>query len=204
MTANEKIISTGVERLNRRTKRSPIASHCRGVYSREEMRRDPKTLIMGEGHGESGRPIQDLPGPYEESARGGSRYRRLAGDAKGFVGAALGLALTRLPADGGSCCLTFPLRRSLTRSRNEHGQKIASCQVDALRCGSSSGAGGAVCGLPPSTRNSQVLVLSVPGLKIDLSFQSGASVSHAEGRDSRRQSGPRPRAQGAPLMKGRV
>lgn len=58
----------------------------------EEMRRDPKTLIMGEDIGESGGPFKTCLGLYEEF--GGVRVRDTPIAETGFVGAALGLALT--------------------------------------------------------------------------------------------------------------
>src|SRR5271166_4943954 len=59
---------------------------------REEMRRDPKTLIMGEDIGESGGPFKTCQGLYEEF--GAARVRDTPISETGFVGAALGLALT--------------------------------------------------------------------------------------------------------------
>ena len=58
----------------------------------EEMRRDPKTLIMGEDIGESGGPFKTCQGLYEEF--GAARVRDTPIAETGFVGAALGLALT--------------------------------------------------------------------------------------------------------------
>jgi acetoin:2,6-dichlorophenolindophenol oxidoreductase subunit beta len=58
----------------------------------EEMRRDPKTLIMGEDIGESGGPFKTCQGLYEEF--GPKRVRDTPIAETGFVGAALGLALT--------------------------------------------------------------------------------------------------------------
>jgi pyruvate dehydrogenase E1 component beta subunit len=58
----------------------------------EEMRRDPKTLIMGEDIGPSGGPFKTCQGLYEEF--GGLRVRDTPIAETGFVGAALGLALT--------------------------------------------------------------------------------------------------------------
>ena len=57
----------------------------------EEMRRDPKTLIMGEDIGPSGGPFKTCQGLYEEF--GGMRVRDTPIAETGFVGAALGLAL---------------------------------------------------------------------------------------------------------------
>src|SRR5260370_40699569 len=59
---------------------------------REEMRRDQKTLIMGEDIGESGGPFKTCQGLYEEL--GAARVRDTPIAETGFVGAALGLALT--------------------------------------------------------------------------------------------------------------
>jgi pyruvate dehydrogenase E1 component beta subunit len=59
---------------------------------REEMRRDPKTLIMGEDIGASGGPFKTCQGLYEEF--GPARVRDTPISETGFVGAALGLALT--------------------------------------------------------------------------------------------------------------
>src|SRR4029077_2828865 len=59
---------------------------------REEMRRDPKTLIMGEDIGESGGPFKTCQGLYEEFGPARVRDTPIAEEA--FVGAALGLALT--------------------------------------------------------------------------------------------------------------
>ncbi len=58
----------------------------------EEMRRDPKTLIMGEDIGPSGGPFKTCQGLYEEF--GAARVRDTPIAETGFVGAALGLALT--------------------------------------------------------------------------------------------------------------
>ena len=58
----------------------------------EEMRRDPKTLIMGEDIGASGGPFKTCQGLYEEF--GAVRVRDTPIAETGFVGAALGLALT--------------------------------------------------------------------------------------------------------------
>ncbi len=57
----------------------------------EEMRRDPKTLIMGEDIGPSGGPFKTCQGLYEEF--GALRVRDTPIAETGFVGAALGLAL---------------------------------------------------------------------------------------------------------------
>ena len=58
----------------------------------EEMRRDPKTLIMGEDIGPSGGPFKTCQGLYEEF--GQARVRDTPISETGFVGAALGLAIT--------------------------------------------------------------------------------------------------------------
>jgi len=58
----------------------------------EEMRRDPRTLIMGEDIGPSGGPFKTCQGLYEEF--GPARVRDTPISETGFVGAALGLALT--------------------------------------------------------------------------------------------------------------
>src|ERR1700679_1061845 len=58
----------------------------------EEMRRDARTLIMGEDIGPSGGPFKTCQGLYEEF--GGQRVRDTPIAETGFVGAALGLALT--------------------------------------------------------------------------------------------------------------
>src|SRR5258708_11194927 len=58
----------------------------------EEMRRDPKTLIMGEDIGPSGGPFKTCQGLYEEF--GAARVRDTPIAETGFVGAALGLAIT--------------------------------------------------------------------------------------------------------------
>lgn len=58
----------------------------------EEMRRDPTTLIMGEDIGPSGGPFKTCQGLYEEF--GAARVRDTPIAETGFVGAALGLALT--------------------------------------------------------------------------------------------------------------
>jgi pyruvate dehydrogenase E1 component beta subunit len=57
----------------------------------EEMRRDPRTLIMGEDVGPSGGPFKTCQGLYEEF--GAQRVRDTPIAETGFVGAALGLAL---------------------------------------------------------------------------------------------------------------
>jgi acetoin:2,6-dichlorophenolindophenol oxidoreductase subunit beta len=59
---------------------------------KEEMRRDSRTLIMGEDIGESGGPFKTCQGLYEEF--GAARVRDTPIAETGFVGAALGLALT--------------------------------------------------------------------------------------------------------------
>ena len=58
----------------------------------EEMRRDPRTLIMGEDIGPSGGPFKTCQGLYEEF--GHARVRDTPIAETGFVGAALGLAIT--------------------------------------------------------------------------------------------------------------
>lgn len=58
----------------------------------EEMRHDSRTLIMGEDIGESGGPFKTCQGLYEEF--GAARVRDTPIAETGFVGAALGLALT--------------------------------------------------------------------------------------------------------------
>jgi pyruvate dehydrogenase E1 component beta subunit len=58
----------------------------------EEMRRDPTTLLMGEDIGESGGPFKTCNGLYQEF--GPARVRDTPIAETGFVGAALGLALT--------------------------------------------------------------------------------------------------------------
>jgi pyruvate/2-oxoglutarate/acetoin dehydrogenase E1 component len=58
----------------------------------EEMRRDPRTLIMGEDIGPSGGPFKTCLGLYEEF--GAARVRDTPIAETGFVGAAFGLALT--------------------------------------------------------------------------------------------------------------
>lgn len=58
----------------------------------EEMRRDPKVLIMGEDIGESGGPFKTCQGLYEEF--GAARVRDTPIAETGFVGASLGLSLT--------------------------------------------------------------------------------------------------------------
>lgn len=58
----------------------------------EEMQRDPRTLIMGEDIGESGGPFKTCQGLIE--AFGPARVRDTPIAETGFVGAALGLALT--------------------------------------------------------------------------------------------------------------
>jgi len=58
----------------------------------EEMRRDPKIIIMGEDIGPSGGPFKTCQGMYEEF--GALRVRDTPIAETGFVGAALGMALT--------------------------------------------------------------------------------------------------------------
>ena len=58
----------------------------------EEMRRDPKTLVMGEDVGPSGGPFKTCQGLIEEF--GHARVRDTPIAETGFVGAALGLAIT--------------------------------------------------------------------------------------------------------------
>ena len=58
----------------------------------EEMRRDPKTLVMGEDIGPSGGPFKTCQGLFEEF--GHARVRDTPIAETGFVGAALGLAIT--------------------------------------------------------------------------------------------------------------
>ncbi len=58
----------------------------------EEMRRDPRTLIMGEDIGPTGGPFKTCQGLYEEF--GHARVRDTPIAETGFVGAALGLAIT--------------------------------------------------------------------------------------------------------------
>jgi pyruvate/2-oxoglutarate/acetoin dehydrogenase E1 component len=58
----------------------------------EEMRRDPKVLVMGEDIGESGGPLKTTEGLYAEF--GGTRVRDTPISENAFIGAALGLAIT--------------------------------------------------------------------------------------------------------------
>ena len=64
MTANEKIISAGVEPVEGVTKEITYREAIVAALS-EEMRRDPKTLIMGEDIGESGGPFKTCQGLYD-------------------------------------------------------------------------------------------------------------------------------------------
>lgn len=57
----------------------------------EEMRRDPKVLLMGEDIGASGGPLKTTEGLYAEF--GGTRVRDTPISENAFVGAALGLAV---------------------------------------------------------------------------------------------------------------
>ncbi len=87
MTASEKIRSARLQPIDapqqEMSYREAIAAALR-----EEMRRDPKTLIMGEDIGESGGPFKTCQGLYEEF--GAARVRDTPIAETGFVGAALG------------------------------------------------------------------------------------------------------------------
>jgi pyruvate/2-oxoglutarate/acetoin dehydrogenase E1 component len=87
MTANEKIISTAAEPVEQ-TRHEITYREAIVAALREEMRRDPKTLIMGEDIGESGGPFKTCQGLYEEF--GAARVRDTPIAETGFVGAALG------------------------------------------------------------------------------------------------------------------
>jgi len=58
----------------------------------EEMRRDPTVLVIGEDVGEAGGPLKTTSGLFDEF--GPSRVRDTPISENGFVGAALGLAIT--------------------------------------------------------------------------------------------------------------
>ena len=131
---------------------------------REEMRRDPKTLIMGEDIGESGGPFKTCQGLYEEF--GAARVRDTPISETGFVGAALGLALTGyrpiveiMFADFLGVCFD-QIANSIAKHRFMSGGRVKTpLVIRAL--------GGA--GLRFGAQHSQTAeswLLSVPGLKI--------------------------------------
>jgi pyruvate dehydrogenase E1 component beta subunit len=131
---------------------------------KEEMRRDPKTLIMGEDIGESGGPFKTCLGLYEEF--GAARVRDTPIAETGFVGAALGLALTGyrpiveiMFADFLGVCFD-QIVNSIAKHRFMSGGRVkVPIAIRAL--------GGA--GLRFAAQHSQTAeswMLSVPGLKI--------------------------------------
>jgi pyruvate dehydrogenase E1 component beta subunit len=163
MTANGKIVSTGAEPIEQTgqeiTYREAIVAALR-----EEMRRDPKTLIMGEDIGESGGPFKTCQGLYEEF--GAARVRDTPIAETGFVGAALGLALTGyrpiveiMFADFLGVCFD-QIANSIAKHRFMSGGRVKTpIVIRAL--------GGA--GLRFGAQHSQTAeswLLSVPGLKI--------------------------------------
>jgi acetoin:2,6-dichlorophenolindophenol oxidoreductase subunit beta len=163
MTTNEKIISAGVEPIERVTKEITYREAIVAALS-EEMRRDPKTLIMGEDIGESGGPFKTCQGLYEEFGAGRVRDTPIA--ETGFVGAALGLALTGyrpiveiMFADFLGVCFD-QIANSIAKHRFMSGGRVKiPIVIRAL--------GGA--GLRFGAQHSQTAeswLLSVPGLKI--------------------------------------
>ena len=163
MTASEKINSAGLQPIEAPMQelsyREAIAAALR-----EEMRRDPKTLIMGEDIGESGGPFKTCQGLYEEF--GAARVRDTPIAETGFVGAALGLALTGyrpiveiMFADFLGVCFD-QIANSIAKHRFMSGGRVKTpIVIRAL--------GGA--GLRFGAQHSQTAeswLLSVPGLKI--------------------------------------
>src|SRR5271167_2924374 len=147
MRTNEKIISAAVEPIERITQEITYREAIVAAL-REEMRRDPKTLIMGEDIGESGGPFKTCQGLYEE------------------FGAARGLALTGyrpiveiMFADFLGVCFD-QIANSIAKHRFMSGGRVKTpIVIRAL--------GGA--GLRFGAQHSQTAeswLLSVPGLKI--------------------------------------
>jgi pyruvate/2-oxoglutarate/acetoin dehydrogenase E1 component len=163
MTANGKVAAAELKPLQMAmqeiTYREAIVAALR-----EEMRRDPKTLIMGEDIGALGGPFKTCQGLYEEF--GASRVRDTPIAETGFVGAALGLALTGyrpiveiMFADFLGVCFD-QIANSIAKHRFMSGGRIKTpIVIRAL--------GGA--GLRFGAQHSQTAeswLLSVPGLKI--------------------------------------
>jgi len=131
---------------------------------REEMRRDPTTLLMGEDIGASGGPFKTCQGLYEEF--GAARVRDTPISETGFVGAALGLALTGyrpivevMFADFLGVCFD-QIANSIAKHRFMSGGRVkAPLVIRAIGGG----------GLRFGTQHSQTCeswLMSVPGLKI--------------------------------------
>jgi pyruvate dehydrogenase E1 component beta subunit len=131
---------------------------------REEMRRDARTLVMGEDVGASGGPFKTCQGLYEEF--GPARVRDTPISETGFVGAALGLALTGyrpiveiMFADFLGVCFD-QIANSIAKHRFMSGGRVtAPLVIRALGGG----------GLRFGTQHSQTAeswLMSVPGLKI--------------------------------------
>ena len=188
MTANEKIISTTAEPVEQ-TRHETTYREAIVAALREEMRRDPKTLIMGEDIGESGGPFKTCQGLYEEF--GAARVRDTPIAETGFVGAALGLALTGyrpiveiMFADFLGVCFD-QIANSIAKHRFMSGGRVKTpIVIRAL--------GGA--GLRFGAQHSQTAEVLAPvgaGDQDHLSLRSRTSLSDAEGRDPRRQSGSR-------------
>ena len=131
---------------------------------KEEMRRDPKTLIMGEDIGASGGPFKTCQGLYEEF--GGARVRDTPISETGFVGAALGLALTGyrpiveiMFSDFLGVCFD-QIANSIAKHRFMSGGRVKTPLVIRVI-----GGGGLRFGAQHS-QTGESWLLSVPGLKI--------------------------------------
>jgi len=131
---------------------------------KEEMRRDPTTLIMGEDIGASGGPFKTCQGLYEEF--GPARVRDTPISETGFVGAALGLALTGyrpivelMFADFLGVCFD-QIANSIAKHRFMSGGRVKIPLVIRVI-----GGGGLRFGAQHS-QTGESWLLSVPGLKV--------------------------------------
>jgi acetoin:2,6-dichlorophenolindophenol oxidoreductase subunit beta len=141
----------------------------------EEMRRDPRTLIMGEDIGPSGGPFKTCQGLYEEF--GAARVRDTPIAETGFVGAAFGLALTGwrpiveiMFADFLGVCFDQIVNGIAKNRLMSGGRSAVPLVIRAI--------GGA--GLRFGAQHSQTAeswMLSVPGLKIVVPSSAGEAYA---------------------------
>ena len=166
----------------------------------EEMRRDDKILIMGEDIGPSGGPFKTCQGLYEEF--GAARVRDTPIAETGFVGAALGLAITGyrpiaeiMFADFLGVCFD-QIVNSIAKHRFMSGGKVkAPLVIRAI------GGGG------PAFRRAAFAdrrILAALGSRAHhrLPVLAERGLRHAPRRDPLRQPGGGVRAQGAALDQG--
>jgi acetoin:2,6-dichlorophenolindophenol oxidoreductase subunit beta len=131
---------------------------------RDEMRLDPRVIILGEDIGESEGPMKTAVGLYGEF--GGERVRDTPISEEAFVGAALGLALTGyrpiveiMFADFLGVCID-PIVSSIAKHRFMSGGRMAAPLV--IRA---IGGGGLRFG-PQHSQTCESWLLNIPGLRI--------------------------------------